>query len=96
MGVLPVRSPSRYTALFVDALHQGHDELGLGCDGILLAVAGNHEHHIQSIPATGVEPDNGCRLTAESFHDGNIFSLRVADQNVIIRGQNQNQDQKLR
>ena len=40
--------------LLVDAVQQGHDELGFGCKGVLLAVAGNHKHDIQAILAAYV------------------------------------------
>ena len=78
--------------LLVDLLHQGHDELGLGYQRIILAVTGNHEHGIQSIPATGMEPNDGCHFFSQGFHQRHIFTFRIANQNIIIGGQNQNHD----
>ena len=81
-------------ALAVDLLHQGHDELRFDNDRIVLTVAVNHIHGIQSVTTACGNPDNGRDLL-HGFEHGGIFTFGVADQNVIIGIQQQEENQFL-
>ena len=72
----------------VDALHQGHDKLRLHYNGVVFAVAVHHIHGVEPVFPTSGHPDHSAQ-TVHSFNERGILTLRVRNQNVIIRIENE-------
>ena len=82
----------RPDAVRVYLLQQGHNELGLECHGASLAVAHFHIHSVDPIGTThGIANDRA----AQCFHQRAVLTLRVKDDNVIIGGQGDSNNQEL-
>ena len=84
----------RANTLFVDLLNQRHDEFRLYDNRIVLAVAVNHIHGVQSVSATGRYADHRAEIT-HCFNKRRVFTFRIADQNIIIGIQHEEGNQFL-
>ena len=84
----------RADALLVDLLDQRHDELRLYDNGVVFTVPVHHIHGIQSVSAAGRHTDHRAEI-AHSFNKRRVFSLGVADHNIIVGVQNEEGDQLL-
>ena len=74
-------------ALGVDALHQRHNELRLHHNGVVFAVAVHHIHSVE--PVFPQRPPGSRSLHRPWLQWGGILTLRVRNQNVIIRIENE-------
>ena len=84
----------RADAFLVNLLNEGHDELRLYDNRIVLAVAVNHIHGVQSVSATGRYADHRAEIT-HCFNKRRVFTFRIADQNIIISIQHEKGNQFL-
>ena len=72
--------------LVIHAIDQGHDKLGLGRDGIAVAVPINHIKRVQIILATGTEVDDGCIIAAHRLDDRPVFAFGIKYHYLIAGG----------
>ena len=84
----------RADALLVDLLDQRHDELRLYNNGVVFTVPVHHIHGVQSVSAAGRHTDHRAEI-AHSFDKRRVFSLGVADHNIIVGVQNEESNQFL-
>ena len=84
----------RADAFLVDLLDQRHDELRLYDNRVVLAVAVNHIHGVQSVSATGRYTNHRSEI-AHRFNKRSIFAFGVANQNIIIGVQHEEGNQFL-
>ena len=85
-------------AALVDLLDEGHDKLALFHDGVLLTVALHHIHGVEAVLAACHQMGHRCFLPAQGFDECAKFSLRVANQDVVIcviRVEHEERDQLL-
>ena len=80
----------RTNTVRVNLLQQGHDELGFESNRASFTVAIFHRHGIQPVRSANGEPD---RRSSQSLDQWGIFALRVQNDNVIICGKSNGNDQ---
>ena len=71
-------------AALVDLLNEGHDKLALFHDGVLLTVALHHIHGVEAVLAACHQMGHRRFLPAQGFDECAKFSLRIANQDVVI------------
>ena len=84
----------RADAFLVNLLNEGHDELRLYDNRIVLAVAVNHIHGVQPVSAAGRYADHRAEI-AHRFNKRSILTFGIADQNIIISIQHEEGNQFL-
>ena len=75
----------------INLLQQGHDELGFERNRTSFTVAVFHSHGIQPVCSANSEPD---RRSTQSLDQRGIFTLWVQNDNVIISGKSDSNDQQ--
>ena len=80
--------------LLVDLLDQGHDELGLDHDGVILSVAIHHVHGVEPVMPTCGNVDHGTHIP-HGLHQRGVLPFGITDKNIIIGAQHQEGHQLL-
>ena len=78
----------------VDLLDQGHDELGLDYNGVVLPIAVHHVHGVEPIPSACGNMDHGTHIP-HGLHQRGIFPFGIADKNIVLGVQHQEGHQLL-
>ena len=76
----------------VDLLDEGHDELALGSDGVLIAITVHHVHGVDAVGTVGGALDHG---SLESPGQRGVLTLGVTDENIRVRGQDERHNEEL-
>ena len=67
----------------VDLLDQGHDELGLDHNGVVLPIAVHHVHGVEPIPPACGNMDHGTHIP-HGLHQRGVLPFGIADKNIIL------------
>ena len=78
----------------VDLFDQGHDELGLDHNGVVLPIAVHHVHGVEPIPPASGNMDHGPHIP-HSLHQRGVLPFGITDKNIVLGVQHQKGHQLL-